>query len=181
MIFTKKQQIDFVYRKKTSELSFAPDLEIDILKVSTPGFVLLDDFIFKTQSYYFSKITELFNKPRFLLHQGDFAQIEILPSSKELPQAKSFPSSRTFSTSKDFSFIKEVFSSSQDFSFIKEVFHKQKIFLYQGSFLPQAKIFPSSRKFSTSKDILFVKEGFYKPRFFFDQGRFPQAKIFLLS
>ena len=60
---------------------FAPDLVIVISMVLTPVFVFLDDFVFKRlrenksylqksylQKSYFSTITELFNKPIFLLH-----------------------------------------------------------------------------------------------------------------
>ena len=129
----------------------------------------------KTQNYYFSTITELFNKLRF------FSSYRFCTSS---------PSSRTLSTIKDFSFIEDVFlkqrysvhqghfqqvkafpssrklSTSKDFSFFKEVSHKQRIFLYGGSFISQVKIFPSSRKFSSNKDNPFTKEGFHKPRLF---------------
>ena len=185
--------LQFLQKQKTKKL-------LIVLIVSTPAFVLLDDFIFKRlKAIFFSTIRELFSKPRFLLHQGDFAQVEIFPSSRTSPQAKSFPSSRTFSTIKHFYFIMEVFlkqrysvhqgsfqqvkafpswrklSTSKDFSFIKEVFHKQSIFLCRGSFLPQPKIFLSSRKFFSNKDNPFIKEGFYKPRLF------PWSRTFSIS
>ena len=67
-------------------------------------------------------------------------------------------------------------------SFLKDLdllpFRKQRFFLHQRR-LPQAKIFPSSKKFSTTKDFSFLMEVFHKPRFI--QGSFLQAKICSLS
>ena len=63
-------------------------------------------------------IKELFQKPRFFLHQGCF------PQAKIFPHAKNF-STRQFSSRKDFSIIMEV-NTSKDFSLIREVFQRKR-------------------------------------------------------
>ena len=128
------------------------------------AFVLLDAFIFKRLRAITFPQSKNLSTNQDLLYQWGFAQAEMFIHQGSYLKPRVLLS-RTFTISKYFSFM-------------KEVFHKQRFFLSWRSFLPQAKIFPSSRKFSTSQDFSFIKEAFHKPIIFLHQGSFSQGKIF---
>ena len=101
--------IDFVYRKKESELIFCSRLKKYILMVSPLT------FIFKIiRPINFSAVKKLFHKQRFILDQGSFLQF--------------FSQTRKFLTNKSPSLIKEI-NHKQRFFLNQRRFPQSKIFL----------------------------------------------------
>ena len=73
MTFTRTKVIQILSTSKKNLLkaSFAPDLEANILMVSTMAFILLYTFFStRLKTYYFFSIKEFFHKPIFFFHKG---------------------------------------------------------------------------------------------------------------
>ena len=145
--------IDFIYHKKASELSFSSRLKTFVLMVSKLAFV------FKiSRPIVFSGV----KKVSFCTVKEIFLDQEIFPQSKKFPWSRSFSTVKEifidqwmFPQSKKFS--KKNFTWSRRFSTSREDFHSQ------GN-VPQ-NLFAWSRKFSTKKFYL-IKEIFHKQESF---------------
>ena len=153
--------IDFIYHKKASELSFSSRLKTFVLMVSKLAFVfkISRPIVFSgvkkvsfAQSRKFSLIKKFFYIQRNSLDQGVFLQSKKFSLINEcFHSQKSFP--------KKILLDQGDFPQAGKISTVKEMFHK--IFLLDQGNFPQRN-FTWSRKFSTNKKVFQFFKRLYK-------------------